>query len=189
MRIDRSLIRQEVSVYANTLLEAAQSEDSVFEVGAQLGEVLKTIRENMELHSTLEDETIPAENKAAIVRGVFKDFDPLVVNVAALMSERGNLAMLPRVVEEYGSAAEKATGVIIVDVTTAVPLDDALRETVKKKMSADFGGKEIMLREHVDKAILGGIILDAHGKRIDASVVSQLENARIVLSTVPGGER
>jgi len=35
---------------------------------------------------------------------------------------------------------------------------------------------------------MGGIVMSAHGKRIDASIQSQLEQARVVLSTVSGGE-
>ena len=189
MRIDRNVIRQEVSLYAHTLLDAAYAEDAVFDVGAQLGDALKAIRGSVELSHTLEDESIPAEKRADIIRELFKDDNPLLVKVLGVMAERGNIGMLPRVKEEYDLAAEEKTGIIVVDVTTAVPLDDRLREAIKQKMSADFGGKEIMLSEHIDKSIIGGVVLDAHGKRIDASVQTQLEKARIVLSTIPGGER
>ena len=83
-----------------------------------------------------------------------------------------------------------ATDTVVVDTTTVVALTDELREIIKKKLSADFKGKNIVLREHVDPSILGGIIMSAHGNRVDASIATQLENARRVLSTVPnGGER
>ena len=37
--------------------------------------------------------------------------------------------------------------------------------------------------------IIGGIVISTHGHRIDASIASQLESARLVLSTAPtGGE-
>ena len=46
-----------------------------------------------------------------------------------------------------------------------------------------------MLREHIDKSLLGGILMSANGKRIDASVLSQLESARNVLKlSTDGGE-
>ena len=47
-----------------------------------------------------------------------------------------------------------------------------------------------MLREHVNPSIIGGIVLSARGKRIDASVSAQLEKVRSALSSVKtGGER
>jgi F-type H+-transporting ATPase subunit delta len=62
-----------------------------------------------------------------------------------------------------------------------VELDDGLRDGIRKKYSAQFG-KGVLLREHTDPSLVGGIVLSAHGRRIDASVASQLESARVVLS-------
>ena len=71
---------------------------------------------------------------------------------------------------------------------TAVELDDHLREVITKKAEADLG-TNVVLREHIDKSLLGGILMSANGKRIDASVLSQLESARNVLKlSTDGGE-
>ena len=88
----------------------------------------------------------------------------------------------------YRNAAEEKLGVAVVDVTTVVALDDHLREVITEKLSADLG-KKVVLREHIDASILGGIIMSTNGKRIDASVASELEHARIVLKEEnDGGE-
>ena len=76
---------------------------------------------------------------------------------------------------------------VAVDVTTAVELSDALRESISAKLAADLG-KGVVLRETVDPSIIGGIVISTHGHRIDASLASQLENARLVLSAHTGGE-
>ena len=74
------------------------------------------------------------------------------------------------------------------DVTTAVPLDDHLRDVISKKLSADLG-HGVRLNESVDASILGGFIISTHGKRMDASVKTQLNHARQVLKTAStGGE-
>ena len=73
-------------------------------------------------------------------------------------------------------------------MTTVVALDDHLREVIRNKTQADLG-KNVVLREHIDESLLGGLIMSVGGKRIDASVASQLENARTVLKhTTDGGE-
>ena len=78
--------------------------------------------------------------------------------------------------------------VTVVDVTTVVPLDDHLREVITKKSEADLGTK-VVLRESIDKSLIGGILMSANGKRIDASMTSQLEAARNVLKhSTDGGE-
>ena len=76
----------------------------------------------------------------------------------------------------------------MVDVTTAVPLDDELRQLITEKAEADLGRRAV-LRERIDASILGGIIMDVDGNYIDASMISQLNRARNVLKdTTDGGE-
>ena len=88
----------------------------------------------------------------------------------------------------YGEQLERKLNVTVVDVTTVVELDDHLREVITKKAEADLG-TNVVLREHIDKSLLGGILMSANGKRIDASVLSQLESARNVLKlSTDGGE-
>ena len=187
MPTNRTLIKMEIATYANVLLEAAKNAGNVFEVNAQLVSALSIIRENMDLRSALEDMTFDAATRSGIVKEIFEDYDSSLVTMLALMAERGDIAQLARVCDVYNLAAEEDTKTMVVDVTTVVALTDELRETIKRKLSAENGGREIVLREHIDPAILGGIVMGAHGKRIDASVLSQLEVARGVLSTVPGG--
>ena len=56
------------------------------------------------------------------------------------------------------------------------------------KLSADLG-HGVRLNESVDASILGGFIISTHGKRMDASVKTQLNHARQVLKTAStGGE-
>ena len=76
----------------------------------------------------------------------------------------------------------------VVDVVTRVALDDHLREVIKNKAGKDLGC-DVVLNESIDTSLLGGIIMSAGDKRIDASVASQLNNARIVLKKkTDGGE-
>ena len=88
----------------------------------------------------------------------------------------------------YEEQIASKLNIAVVDVTTVVPLDDNLREIITKKAEADLG-TNVVLREHIDQSLLGGITMSANGKRIDASVVSQLESARNVLKlSTDGGE-
>ena len=140
------------------------------------------------LRDALLDDSVAGEQRAKIAREVFGGLEPALVDVLALMVERDNFDLLSSMIEEYARAAEERRGVISVDVTTAVALTESLRESITAKLAADMG-KGVVLREKVDPAIIGGIVISTHGHRIDASISSQLEAARSVLSTAPtGGE-
>ena len=189
MANNRMLIKREVTTYAEVLLDAAKAEDKVFEVAGQLEELQQVIRMHPGLRDALADQSTAIEVRASIIGDVFSGYDAALIEVFTVMVDRHEMALLHRVVEEFGALAEEALGVVILDVTTVVELDDKLREAIKQKFAAQFG-KDVMLREHIDASILGGIVIGAHGKRIDASVSTQLEKVRVALaSQMSGGER
>ena len=191
MPTNRLLAKEEVATYVNLLLEAAMNEggqERVFDVRDQLETVLRIYRGNADLRDALVNPAYSPEQRGRLAANVFEGVDPLVNSVIAVMAERGNLGKLSAVVSSFNETSEEKLGVCVVDVTTVVSLDDELRTVITDKLSKDLG-KNVVLREHIDKSISGGIIMSTHGKRIDASVASQLERTRNVLTeSNDGGE-
>ena len=188
---NRLLAKEEVATYSGMLLDAALEQggaERVLEVREQLDFVLRTYRGNADLREALGNPAYSPEQRHTLAVNVFDGIDPLAVSVIAVMAERGDLDKLSSTVNAYRNAAEEKLGVAVVDVTTVVALDDHLREVIKKKAEADLG-TNVVLRESIDKSLIGGILMSANGKRIDASMTSQLEAARNVLKhSTDGGE-
>ena len=181
MRTSLIQTRAKASVYAEVLLDATKASDNIFKVASELDELVAAVRGSFELRKALMDTAIPDQAKKGLVAEIFEGFAPELLATFNVMVEREDLSLLPRVRDTYVSLAEDALDAVFIDVTTVVPLDDALRQQIVTKYSAQLG-RGVLLRESVDPGLIGGIILSAHGKRIDASVSSQLESARHVLS-------
>ncbi len=117
-----------------------------------------------------------------------KKFSPEVLETLAAMQREDDLGLIEQVSKQYKEYLDSEDKTVSVTVTTAVPLDDDLREKIKAKASADYNAP-IFLVERVDLSIIGGIMLEARGKRYDASVRAQLANIRKTLSSsFNGGE-
>jgi F-type H+-transporting ATPase subunit delta len=191
MPTNRHVQKETVAAYATVMFDAAMQEggqDTVLEVRDQTERIIRIMRSNMDLSSSLQDSSYTPEQRASLAKGTFADVNPVLANTLAVMAERGDVALLSRVWESYGEQIERKLNVTVVDVTTVVPLDDHLREVITKKAEADLGTK-VVLRESIDKSLIGGILMSAKGKRIDASVATQLESARNVLKdSTDGGE-
>ena len=188
MRTSRALAKQIVGAYAGVLFDAAAAADVVDDVNMQMDAAVRLVRSHAPLRDALRDDAASGADRATQVKNVFAGLHPVLVDTLAVMAERGNFDLLSSVVERYGIVAEEKRGIVAVDVTTAVALSEALRESITIKLAADLG-KGVVLREKVDPSIIGGIVFSAHGQRVDASIASQLENARVVLSTAhTGGE-
>ena len=191
MPTNRLIVKEEVAVYAAVLFDGAfeaGGPEAVLEVRDQMVRVAEAMRTNMELSVALSDPGYTPEQRGELARNVFAGCNPVLLDVLAVLAERGDAALLPRVLENYAEQLQSKLNLCVVDVTTAVPLDDALRRIITEKAEADLD-TNVVLRESVDKSILGGIIMSTNGKRIDASVASQLDHARNVLkTTTDGGE-
>lgn len=193
MPTNRLIVKQEVATYASVLLDGAHDEggqDAVLKVRDQLEHVAKFMRTSVDLGNILGDKGYTPDQHRSLVVNMFTElgFNPVLVGVLSVMAERGDFNLIGRVWESYAGQLESKLDINVVDVTTAVSLDEGLRQVIKQKTESDLGTK-VVLREHVDKSILGGIIMSAQGKRIDASLASQLEGARNVLKlSTDGGE-
>ena len=76
--------------------------------------------------------------------------------------------------------ANKAQGIIIADVTTAFDLKPALAVKLGNKLTA-VSGRKVKLRTHLNKDIIGGIIVKIGDNRIDGSVTGRLQSLKAEL--------
>lgn len=106
---------------------------------------------------------------------------PEVLGVLSQMAKQGDLDKLDEVLSLYSEMAEGDQQTVGVTVTTAVPLDAELRALITQKCEADLACN-VFLIERVDPTIIGGLIISVNGKRRDASVRHQLEQARKVMT-------
>lgn len=192
MPTNRLVVKETIAVYGTTLFDAvnaADGQDGVLEVRDQLAQVAAAIRGNADLSAALSDGAFTAQQRGELARNVFAQCNPVLAEVLGVMAERNEVNLITRVAAAYEEQLGTKLNLSVVDVTTVVPLDDHLREVITKKAETELGMK-VVLNEHVDKSLLGGIIMSANGRRIDASMRFQLDNARTVLrqATVDGGE-
>lgn len=174
--------------YARALYDLAVLSDAIDAADAGIARIAETLRGSVELRDAMADTALPAEKKRAIVRDLFTDEAPEAVAVAALLAERGLAGSISDVASAFREIAEKEQGIVVAEITTAIPLDDALRASVSSKLAASLG-RPVTLRERVDASILGGIRIQVAGRVLDGSIASQLNSVRVALTkTSQGGE-
>ncbi len=109
-------------------------------------------------------------------------FSPEVLETLLAMHQDDDMHLVEEVANEYKSLLDRGDRTLSVTVTTAVPMDDDLRNKVRSTLQAK-ASQPIYLVERVDPAIIGGLVVEARGKRYDASVRAQLSNIREKLSS------
>ena len=97
----------------------------------------------------------------------------IMKKVAAYLIDTGRtreVELVARAIED--ELAEKGT--VVATVTSAFPLDEALRMAVED----EIGAQTFALKEVVDPSVLGGVRIDMPGKRLDATLSRKLTMLR-----------
>ena len=79
--------------------------------------------------------------------------------------------------EAYRSLYEKEKGIVEVRTITAIPLEDALKEELIRKLEARTK-KTIRIKPEVDPDIIGGMILVMEDNILDGSIRYKLEQLK-----------
>jgi F-type H+-transporting ATPase subunit delta len=109
-------------------------------------------------------------------------FSPEVLETLAAMRSEDDLDLVDDVARTYKQILDTEDQTVSATVTTAVPMDDDLRQKVIAQAEEHLNAP-VYLVERVDPSIIGGIILEARGNRYDASVRAQLSAIRKTLSS------
>ncbi|MBP5313329.1 MAG: F0F1 ATP synthase subunit delta [Eggerthellaceae bacterium] len=191
MPSNRLVEKEKVATYASVLFYSvfeSGGRDAVLRVRDEIEQVVRIIRGNATLIEALCSLAYSPEQRNTMARETFTECVSEFRDMLALMAERREMDLLAQVEPVFVDVLQEKLHVTVVDVVTVVALDNHLRDIIIKKAASELG-TEIVLRERIDKSILGGILMSANGKRIDASVFTQIENARTLLKkSSDGGE-
>ncbi|MEO5691095.1 MAG: F0F1 ATP synthase subunit delta [Candidatus Saccharimonadales bacterium] len=110
------------------------------------------------------------------------DTSAVMQQLAAYLIDNGKIKQTASYVTDIETELA-VHGVVVADVTTARPLgdmNDSLRRSIEQLISTQTGGRHVALREHIDKDIIGGIIIRTAGKEYDRSLKGAVRALRSV---------
>jgi F-type H+-transporting ATPase subunit delta len=121
-------------------------------------------------------------DKKALLDKALENAQPEAKRLTDLLLERRRLASVPEIAEQFQSLLLQEKGIVVADVTTAVPIDAAGQQMIQKQLS-ELVGKDVELRTQVDPAIIGGMVARIGDNLIDGSVSNQLRRLHERLTT------
>jgi ATP synthase F1 delta subunit len=167
-------------VYGSALAEAAQVAGRLHEVARDLAAIVAAVNETRDLAGVLFNPAFPDTAKKQILAQMSEGADPLVRNTLFVLVDNGRLEALPDVVRFVHEADQRARRQLELELTTAVPIDDAEAEKIRTKL-AEASRHEVTLERFVDASILGGVIVRVRDRLVDLSVRGRLEALRLSL--------
>ena len=174
---------QEIAdVYARSLFEVAQEQDSLDEIHEQLGEFADAVSENRDLQVFFFSPYFSAQEKKESLANLVEGADENLYRFLELLAERHRMPVVFRVRRTFDDMWSEERKRLEVTVTSAVELDDDTVETIGKQIEEQTG-RDVQLSSHVDPEIVGGIVLRVGNMILDASVRARLERLRRQVSS------
>ncbi len=166
--------------YAKALLEMVdeQLSGAVDEITAELQQLLDLTQSEPELVQLISTRTMSAADRAGVITRVFKGrITDLIYHFLLTVNEKNRLDQFQGIIRAFVAMAQDRKGMIEVDAYVATTLNDEGVQQIASGVG-NVIGKQVLLRQHVDPALIGGLKLRIGDRLIDGSVAVQLKIMR-----------
>jgi F-type H+-transporting ATPase subunit delta len=168
-------------IYAKGILELAEAQGESAALLGEIADLAGLVAADPELGQFFSSPLIEEETRGPVLEKVFRGHaSDLLVDTLQVINRKGRLGILPAIAEAYRQEYRTLHGLVDARVRTAVPLTAELRERLRATV-ARFTGKQPDLIEKVDPALIGGMIVEVEGKKIDSSVAHRLKQVGTAL--------
>lgn len=167
------------SRYAKSLIDIAIEQNSLEETLKDMQLIEAICQQNREFVAMMRSPIIKADKKTAITDAIFNGrVSALTITFIKLLISKGREQNIDEIATAFIAQYRFNKQIRMVKLTTAAPVDNAVIDILKAKLSANFSGSSIQIETAVDPSLLGGFILDMGDKQMDASVLRDLKDIK-----------
>lgn len=174
------------SRYAKSLLDLSIEQNSLDEAFADMTLVANTIEGSKELDLLLQSPVVKSDKKQDILNAVFAGKIGKVANgFISIVVTNGRESILKNISNQFIAQYKAHKNITTAEVTTAVAMDDTLRNKVLEIVKKTKGNTQVEIIEKVDSSIIGGLIVRLGDEQVDASIARKLNDLKQEFSKSP----
>jgi F-type H+-transporting ATPase subunit delta len=168
--------------YAKALADAVLAPASHTEPAQALTELRafeQMVDSSPELRNVLLSPAVPTVRKRAVIARLAPavPLSPLVRNFLFVVIDRRRGGLLGEMAAAFESALDERTGIVRVEVRSAVPLDASQQAALGQELSK-IANKQVRCEFFVDPTLIGGVVARMGSTLYDGSVRTQLDTLR-----------
>lgn len=167
------------SRYAKALLDLSIEQNQLEKVSEDMHYLQDLMKISRDFTNLLRSPVVKADAKKkafdAVTSGKISE---LTTAFLGLMMQKARESILPEVITSFIRQYKQYKGIQDVNLTTAAPVSEAVKSQILKQIEATGHYKQVELVEQVDPSIIGGFVLQAGDKLIDASIAYDLKEIR-----------
>ena len=164
------------SRYAKSLLDLAVERGELESVYGDMQYLQQVIKQSPEFANLLKSPVVKADAKIKVVQAVtVGKVGAMTEGFINLVITKAREAVLPEVISSFITQYKGHKNIHTVKLTTAVAISDAVRDSIIDQVRKTSDMQNIEVQSIVDPAIIGGFVLQAGDKLVDASIAYDLK--------------
>ena len=165
--------------YAKSILDLAIERGQLDAVYNDMLFLRDVCRVSPELVGVLRSPVIKTDKKKKILDAVTAGkISDVTMAFNHLLMSKGREAWLPEIVIAFIDQYKQHLGIQTVRLTTAVPISDAVKQSILDKVKADRNVRQIELNTEVKEELIGGFVLEIGDQLIDTSIAFDLHKIK-----------
>ncbi|RZF58179.1 F0F1 ATP synthase subunit delta [Sphingobacterium corticibacterium] len=162
------------SRYAKSLLDLAEEQGQLDAVKGDIEGVVSVLKSNTELLAILKNPIIKGDKKRNILAAIFEgNLNPIILSFFYILVNKGRAAILLDIAQEFVREYNETKGIVKASVTSATALSEANLADLQKIITEEIKA-EVILKNTIDPALIGGFVVRVGDRQIDASIAGKL---------------
>jgi len=162
--------------YAKSLIDLAVERDQLEIIFTDMQWLRQVIKGSRDFSNLLKSPIIKPAKKQQVVEAILKDNVSAVTALfVRLLIAKGRESNLPEIITAFISQYKDHKNIYTVKLSTATPLNDDLKNAIINQIRKTSEMQNIELESTVNEDLIGGFVLQAGDKLIDASIAYDLK--------------
>jgi F-type H+-transporting ATPase subunit delta len=170
--------------YAKSLMDLAIERGELEKVYQDFLYLGQMTRSNRDLEVVMRSPVISSDKKLSILKALYEKQGATEATISffEIISRKGRETVLPDIAREFETLYQIHNSIQTAEVTTTIPLDEALRAKFIEIVKEISGRREVKLTEKINPELIGGFILRVNDRQLDESLSSKLRDLRVQFS-------
>ena len=162
-------------VYGDALFSVASESGRVDAMYDEVGELLKVVKENVELQKLLDNPKVIREEKEQVIENIFRGrISDEIVELMKLMIAKGRYSQVESVLEYFIELAKEEKKIGVAHVTSALPLTGGQKADIIKRLLDTTKYEKFEMNYAVDRSLIGGVVIRIGDRVVDSSIKTKL---------------
>ncbi len=181
MASEFDIFREAAGVYAESLLQLAIEASKAEAIGEELAGLRALWDAEPDFRNLMSSAAIDIDARRESILKAFEGrVSDLVLNLMLVLNDKRRSMILPFVCDAFQAKLDEHMNRVVAHVGTALPLEDAHREIIRREVKR-ISGRDAILHERVEPELLGGMRLLVGDRLFDYTIRRRLKDMRLAL--------